>query len=134
MLPTTVDEVFPSSSILRNVMLYSNFENASSTSFVVIDHLRPKLPISIDDIIVLVYPEKGDMLNIKGDTDEVWFAHVLSIDERAKTCRVQFNVEDPCVSHKYIRESVGRAIETIHWNSIVHIASRQWQGTSWLKL
>jgi len=47
------------------------------TSFVVIDHLRPKPPISLDDIVVPVYPEVGDILNIRGDTDEIWIAHVL---------------------------------------------------------
>ncbi|XP_065908910.1 uncharacterized protein [Dysidea avara] len=133
-LPTTINKVFPASSVLRKVMLYPNSVDTPE-SFVLIDHLRPTPPICVDDVIVPVYPEEGDMLNVRGETDEIWFAHVLSSDESVKTSKVHFYVEDPRVSNKYIRESIGRmSVETIHWDSIIQIASGQWHGTSWLKL
>lgn len=35
----------------------------------------------LDDILVPVYPEEGDMVNVRGDDDnDVWFTHVLSVD------------------------------------------------------
>ena len=77
MLPSTINKVFPESSVLRKVMLYPN-SVGTPESFVLIDHLRPTPPICADDVIVLVYPEEGDMLNVRGETDEIWFAHVLS--------------------------------------------------------
>jgi len=133
-LPTTISKVFPASSILRKVMLYPiSVDNPES--FVLIDHLRPTPPMCVDDIVVPVYPEAGDMLMIRGETDETWFAHVLSSNGRVKTCKVHFYVEDPRVPNKYIRESIGRtAVETILWDSIIRIAPGQWHGTSWLKL
>jgi len=133
-LPTAIYKVFPASSILRKVMLYSNSVDTLE-SFVLIDHLRPTPLICIGDIVVPVYPEVGDMLMIRGETDEIWFAHALSSDGRVKTYKVHFFVEDPRVHNKYIRESIGRmAVETIHWDSIIRIAHGQWHGTSWLKL
>jgi len=87
-LPTTIDISFPSSSILRKVMLYPN--SAETPIFVVIDQLRPTPPVCLSDVIVPVYPEAGDMLNIRGEADEIWFAHVLSSDERVKCARCIF--------------------------------------------
>jgi len=81
-------------------MLYPN--SAETPTFVVIDHLRPTPPVCLSDVIVPVYPEAGDMLNIRGEADEIWFAHVLSSDERVKTCKVHFYVEDPRVANKYV--------------------------------
>jgi len=104
-------------------MLYPNVGD-TATSFVVIDHLRPKLSIGLDDIVVPVYPQVGDMLNIRGETDEIWFAYVLSIDERVKTCKVHFYVEDPRVSNKYIREhwKNGNRDNTLEF----HYSDRTW--------
>ena len=56
-------------------MLYPDPENIDSPScYIVIDYLRPKFPISL--------PEQNDMMNVRGDNDGIWFAHVLSSDER----------------------------------------------------
>ena len=80
-LPTTISKVFPAYGILRKVMLYP-ISVDTPESLVLIDHLRPTPPMCIDDIIIPVYPEAGDMLMIRGETDEIWFAHVLSSDGR----------------------------------------------------
>jgi len=56
------------------------------------------------------------MVNVQGDDDDLWFAHVLSCDTRSQTSRVHFYIEN---NGKYNRESRSRtAVETIHWNSI----------------
>jgi len=127
-IPTTTEMVFSSCSILRKLMLYPDPENIDSPScFIVIDYLWPKLPISLDEVIIPVYPEQGDMVNVRGDNDDIWFAYVLSSDERSKTCKVHFYVEDPVICGKYTRESFGRtAVETIMWNSILKLASGHW--------
>jgi len=65
-------------------MPYSNSVDTPE-SFVLIDHLRPTPPICVDDIVVPVYPEVGDMLMIRGESDEIWFVHALSSDGRVKT-------------------------------------------------
>lgn len=80
-----------------------------------------------------MYPEENDMVNVRGDDDDVWYACVLSADPSSKTCQIYFYIEDSATSGKYIRETLGRsAIETIHWNSIIGIASGQWDGEFWL--
>ena len=49
------------------------------------------VPLSTDDIIIPIYPEKGDMLKIKGiGENEVFLGHVQSVDERGHTCQVYF--------------------------------------------
>ena len=49
--------------------------------------------------------------------------YCLVMRELIKTSKVHFYVEDPRVSNKYIRESIGRmSVETIHWDSIIQIA------------
>jgi len=93
---------------------------------VLIDYSRPKLPVAITDVIVPIYPEVGDMVNVLGDDDDLWFAHVLSCDRRSQTSRVHFYTEN---NGKYIRSRT--AVETIHWNSI---ASGCWHEEYWLLL
>ena len=60
-------------------MLYPDPDNIASPScYVVIDFLRPHL--CANDIIVPIYPISGDMIRVRGDDDDVWLAHVLSIN------------------------------------------------------
>ena len=61
------------SKILHKVILYPNPDpnpEVSSTSYVVLDYYRPSLPCSVQDTIVLVYPETNDMVQVSGSNDE----------------------------------------------------------------
>ena len=62
----------------------------SAACFVVIDYNRPNLPISADEIVVPIYLNVGDMLKVAGDDNEVWFSHVVSVNNASRTCRVKF--------------------------------------------
>jgi len=132
-LPTTREVTFSSCNVLRKLMLYPDPENIDSPScYVVIDYLRPKLPITLDEVIIPVYPKQGDMVNVRGDNDDLWFAHVLLSDDRSKACKVHFYVEDPVGCGKYRRESLGRhAVETIMWDSILKLATGHWCDNYW---
>lgn len=124
-VPSTVERVYSSCSILQKAMLFPDPDNPDSASFILIDFSRPKPPIITTDVIVPAYPEKGNMVNVQGENDDLWFAHVLSCDRRSQTSWLHFYIEE---NGRYIRESHGRtADETIHWNLIVKIASGHWQ-------
>ena len=79
----------------------------STACFVVIDYNRPNLPISADDIVVPIYLNVGDMLKVAGDDNEVWFSHVMSVDNASITCRVKFYVSDDTDPIKYRAEAIG---------------------------
>ena len=88
--------------------VYPDQDNIDFTAcFVVIDYNRPNLPISADDIVVPIYLNVGDMLKVAGDDNEVWFSHVVSVDNASKTCRVKFYVSDDTDPMKYRAESIG---------------------------
>ena len=131
--PTSQIQVFPAAHILRKVMLYPDPENIDVLNrYVVIDFQRPDLPLSPQDIIIPVYPLKGDMVRVNGDSGDIWQAHVLAVDDRARTCKVHFYVEDTSRHGTYVRESFGRvAVETIHWDSILELLTGYWEGASW---
>ena len=54
--------------------------------FILIDYNRPHIPLTAY-VIVPVHPKKGDMVKVNGTDNEVWLAHVQTMDERLKTCR-----------------------------------------------
>ena len=88
--------------------VYPDLDNIDSTAcFVVIDYNRPNLPISADDIVVPIYLNVGDMLKIAGDDNEVWFSHVVSVDNASRTCRVKFYISDDTDPMKYRAEAIG---------------------------
>ena len=127
---TSTVKIFSSNKILRKVMLIPDPD--SSTSIVVNDFMRPNPPLMLEDIIIPIYPEEGDMVNVRGNDDDVWFAHVLSVDPSAKTCKIHFYIESLGNPGKYRRETLGRsAVEIIHWNSIITIASGKWVDGFW---
>ena len=72
-----------------------------------IDYNRPNLPISADDIVVPIYLNVGDMLKVTGDDNEVWFSHVVYVDNTSRTCRVKFYVSDYTDPMKYTAEAIG---------------------------
>ena len=122
------------SKILRKVMLYPDPSNIDHPSnFVVVDFNKPELLVSTGDVIVPIYPKVGDMLEVSGENDEVWHAHVISVDNTSKTCRVRFytnsSSDDP---RKYRPEATGRRVlEVLRWKSILRIASGYWSGNFW---
>ena len=58
--------------------------------FIPIDYNQPRIPLTASDVIVPVYPKKGDMIKVSGSSNEVWLAHVQTINETLRTCRVHF--------------------------------------------
>ena len=42
------------------------------------------MPLSPEDVIVPVYPNKRDMVTVRGDGDELWLAHILTVSEEAR--------------------------------------------------
>ena len=64
-------------------MLYPDPDNIDSPSrYVVVDFNRPLPPITTADVILPVYPESGDMLEVCGENGEIWYADVLSVDTK----------------------------------------------------
>jgi len=124
------------SQLLRKVMLYPNptvDSMDSAESFVVIDYSRPNLPLCEEDIIVPIFPQVGDMLEIAGDNDEVWFAHVISVENTSKTFKARFYTNsDETMPHLFLPEGLSnRRYDTIHWASIIAVASGFWNGNRW---
>ena len=132
-IPTSKVIITLASNILRKIMLYPDPDNIASPScYVVIDFLRPHLPLCANDIIVPIYPISGDMIRVRGDDDDVWLAHVLSVDDKSRTCQIHFFVEDADNPGRYKRESLGRkACEKLHWDSILKLDIGSWEGTYW---
>ena len=81
------------------------------------DYNREAIPLSPVDILVPIFPEKNDMVKVHGDDDDVWLAHVHNVDERLKTCRVHFYIQQDSSTNIYQKEHP--RIETVHWDSIV---------------
>lgn len=127
-LPSAEHMIFPATKLLRKVILYSDPDDTSVTMLV--DHLRPQLPVSADNIIVPFHPEDGDMVLISGDTNQTWLGKIQKVDRRSKTCQVFFYVESrPGV---YRRENPGvRSAQTVHWASMIRSAQGRWQGAEW---
>ena len=118
---------------LRKIMLYPDPDNLNSpTCFVILDWNRPKLPITIDDIVVPTYPKVGDMLKVAGDDNDIWFSHVILVDNASRTCRVKFYVSDIIDPQKYKPEAIGhRRYDVLHWASILGVANGYWNGGFW---
>lgn len=124
------------SAILRKVMLYPVEFSGPVLHYSIIDFLRPlpEFPIGLEDIIVPVYPAVGDMVQICGESDQIWYGHILSVEERTKLCQVHFYVEDESHLERYHRESHGRAArESISWSSIIKCMNGIWEGNRWIR-
>ena len=133
-IPSSETVFTKASNILRKVMLYKlpPGEYHETASYAVIDFCRPEMPLTLDDVIIPIYPIVGDMLKVNGDNGDIWMAHVLLVNSDTKSCRVHFYVESPSVPGKYIRESTGRcSVEVIHWDSILGCANGFWQSGFW---
>ena len=76
------------------------------------------------------------MVLIRGDNDDIWHAHVQSVDCEMKSCQVYFYVQDANCPVKYRREAstmVRTAKETILWDSILSHATGFWEGRYWMQ-
>ena len=97
--------------------------------FVVIDYDRECVPLSPEDVIVPVCPEKGDMVTVRGDSDELWLAHIQLVNKVTKTCNVYFYVPSEDDNNKYHKELGGR-LERVHWDSIIATSTGKWLSSN----
>ena len=116
-------------------MLYPDPDNLDSPlCYVVIDFQRPQIPLEPNDVIIPAYPLAGDMVLIQGDDEDLWHAHVVSVNYENRCCQVVFYVKDDTCPGQYAKETVRflrRAQEVIHWDSIVRQACGIWEGVFW---
>ena len=120
--------------IVHKVMLYPVDDD--STKHVVIDYqwTFTEMQRTLDDVLVPVYPTVGDMVQVCGENDEIWYGHVLEVNEDTRVCQVHLYTEDPMCADRYIRETRGRgARECIIWDSLIHCVDGTWEGGQWKK-
>lgn len=132
-VPTSQNIIAEACKISRKVMLYPELENLTNpTSYIIIDFCRPSIPVEIEDVIIPVFPVAGDMVKVNGDDGDIWIAHVIKVNEDAKTCQVNFYVKDSSTGDVYVRESRGhQGREVVHWSSLLGIASGFWENNCW---
>lgn len=113
--------------ITRKVMLYPYHPG----QFAVIDPGRTVM--ALPRVLVPVYPQIGDMVLVKGDDDELWRAHIRTVDRRSKIARGYFFVKHRNWNdnQQWVRESQARAMDTILFKSIVGLVEGQWHGSYW---
>ena len=128
--PSSQVLLVPANKILRKVMLCPDPDNIMSpTCYVVLDYYRTVLPCSAQDIIVPVYPEINDMVQVCGSSDEIWLGHVRSVDTMNKACHVNFCIEDSTCSGRFKQEYFGRlSTNIVQWESIVRICHGHWSS------
>lgn len=121
--------------VTRKVMLYQHPIAAASRShhFEVIDYKRPRLPITVEDVVVPCHIEKDDMVWVAGDAKERWLGLVDSVDGNSRAIRLYFFRERHYQPGCYVRETLGlSARNTVHWNSVIDIAGGQWRADEWI--
>ncbi|KAL5487225.1 hypothetical protein EMCRGX_G019802 [Ephydatia muelleri] len=126
---------FPCKSIVRKVMLFPDPDHLHDPyMYVVIDHQRPFIPLNKEAVIVPHFPEAGDMVCVRGTIgNEVYFAHIQSVNKNSNTCQVYFYGNDP--GHPSISASKYKRLklqETVHWSSILGTAKGQFIGHYWV--
>ena len=113
--PTSTVKVLRSTAILRKVMLYPDPDMLYNPSkYIVIDYLRPIIPLDKNDVIVPHYPEEGDMISVKGIGSDVYLAHIQSVDRIQKTCQVYFYERDTAnISERKYKRARGGARKSV---------------------
>ena len=113
--------------LIRKVMLYP-FQPGK---FAVVDPMRSRIPIP--QVLVPVSPQVGEMVSVQGGDEELWRAEVRAVDHGHKTIRGYFFVKHHQWNENQLwkRESMGHAMDTIHFKSIVSILDGQWHGPYW---
>lgn len=105
----------------RKVMLYP----FQPRKFAVVDPMRSKIPIP--HVLVLVFPQVGNMVSVQGGGEELWRAKVQATDHVHKRVRGYFFVKHHQWNENQLwkRESMGHAMDTIHFKSIASIVEGQ---------
>ncbi|XP_031555294.1 uncharacterized protein LOC116292172 isoform X2 [Actinia tenebrosa] len=119
------------SAIQRKVILYE----CDKERYTVVDYERQKQQLPFE-VVVPVYPEKGDMLLIQGeDADDIWYGHACNIDYKKKLWMcVFFFVEHSRKRNIYIRETYGnRARNVVPWTSLIGVANGTWKSSSFVQ-
>ena len=113
--------------LIRKVMLYP----FKPGKFAVVDPMRSRIPIP--QVLVRVSPQVGEMVSVQGGDEELWRAEVRAVDHGHKTIRGYFFVKHHQWNENQLwkRESMGHAMDTIHFKSIVSILDGQWHGPYW---
>lgn len=88
---TSVNTMFLGSQIQWKLMLYPD---VTEDHFIVIDHQRLCSPLSPTDVAIPLHLETGDVIKVRGDNDEIWIAHILSVNASTQSCQVYFYVEN----------------------------------------
>ena len=75
--------------------------------FIVIDHQRLYSPLCPADVAIPLYLETGDVIKVRGDNDEVWIAHILSVNVSTQSLSSKFL----CRKWKYLQKGVQQVRE-----------------------
>lgn len=100
-------------------------------NFAVVDPFRETIPLP--PVIVPVYPEENDMILVKGDDDEIWQAQVKRVLFAEKLVKGYFFVKHHNWNENklWVRESRSSQMDSINFNSILDIATGEWQHSVW---
>lgn len=116
---------------LENVMRKIMMHPYQAGKFAVIDPTRPQIPLP--EVLVPLFPQVGDMVLVKGDREELWRAEVRFVDQEAHIVQGYFYIKHQHWQENFlwIRESQGRRLDRIMFQSIVGIVNGQWYGSAW---
>ncbi len=134
LIPSSDHVIVQAHDITRKVILYPDPNDVENPSFyILVDHLRPTIPLKPQDVLIPFYPEKDDMVLVRGDgAGDVWLAHIHTVDKASQICQVYFYVETYPGSSTCTREHHGRrALEIVLWDSILDLAKGEWNGSEW---
>lgn len=113
--------------IQREIMLFPNVNG----NFAVVDPFRNSIPLPA--VIVPAYPEVKDMILVKGHNDDIWHAEVKRVLFGDKIVKGYFYIKHRNWNENklWIRESRSSQMDNINFNSILDIASGDWQANFW---
>ena len=100
----------------------------------VLDFQRESMPITFHDIHVPFLPQVHDMIMMKGDDPDPWLAKVLTIQERSKTAKVWYYMENVLRPGEQLYvpyRDVRQAQDVVPWDSILRAAIGEWRGDAW---
>lgn len=127
--------IAPVTAILRKAILYNYNDPLHPGRRTVLDFQREIMPITWGDIQVPFHPQIDDMIFIKGDNPHPWLAKVLTIQERAKTAKIVYYVEDvqrPGGTLYVQCQERRQAQDIVSWDSILCHANGEWRGDTWI--
>jgi len=131
--PQTEAVFLHTDSIQRKVFLYADSKVSSTATVVEFQRCLSELPF---DIVVPVFPEKGDMVLVQGaEVSDIWYGLVQNVDYTRRTVDIYFYIESPRMPNIFVRESFGRGSKnTVSWNALLAVADGQWLNPSkWQK-